>query len=320
MSALFSPLTIRQLTLRNRVVMPPMVCAVMPALNTRADAQGCVTTSILNHYACRAHAGAGMIIVEATAVDAGGRCWAGGLNAYDDLHLPGLRQLANRLHAEGAAANIQLVHGGPQASEELSGGKVMPDALSEEQILAIEERFADAAARCVAAGFDAVEIHGAHGFLLDSFLSPQRNTRTDGYGGTLAGRMRMLLETCRRVKARIGEQALLDCRISIFNHLAEGFSAEDFHQLVRVLAETGIDLLHLSVMNGSALDGYFGNTKSLGQWAKEVTTLPIILAGRLGDPRNADRAIADHHADLAAIGSAMLKDPEWTQHAQQILG
>jgi len=318
MSALFSPITLNGITVRNRVAMPPMVCAVMPALGVHADDAGGVTPGLLDHYARRARAGCGMIIVEATAVDPGGRCWRGGLGAYTDQQVPGLRQLAECIHAEGALASIQLVHGGPQSSVELSGKKTFPADLSVEEIQTIEGRFADAAARCVDAGFDAVEIHGAHGFLLDAFLSTQRNTRTDAYGGSLDRRMQMLLETCHKVRSRIAGDALLDCRISVFNHLDEGFSAADFRQLVSALEATDLDLLHLSIMDG-ALNDYFGTGKTLGQQAKEITALPIIVAGKLGDPHDAERAIADGHADFAAVGSAMLKDPDWVVHAREVL-
>jgi NADPH2 dehydrogenase len=317
MSALFSPLSVRTVTFRNRIVMPPMVMNF-------GDRQGRVTEMVLSHYGKRAAAGTGLIIVEATAVDPAGRCWHGGLGAYSDDQLEGLAMLAERIHAEGAVAGIQLVHGGPQGSAEICGGTVgpsavrpadgapMPRALTSSEIAAIEERFAAAAARVVAAGFDMVEIHGAHGFLLDSFLSKRRNTRSDAYGGSLAGRMRMLAETCRLTRERIGS-VLLTCRISVFNKLQEGFSAGELRELVTGLTGTGLDLLHVST--DGALKGYFNTRQSIGQLVKSITPLPIIVAGGLGHPTDAERAIAEGHANLVAIGHAMLDDPEWTKHA-----
>ncbi len=320
MSALFSPATVRGVRFSNRVVMPPMVCAGMPDMRNLVDPEGHVGEAILDHYARRARAGTGMIIVEATAVDAGGRCWKGGLCAHSDEYVPGLGRLAKRIQAEGSVACIQLLHGGPASSPELTGrAPVGPNSLSVADILAIEGQFADAARRCIAAGFDGVELHGAHGFLLDSFLSTERNARSDDYGGAIGGRMRLLVETCSLVRARIAEDALLGCRISVFNHLAEGFAPGDLESLVQGIEGAGTDLLHLSVMEGAALDGYFGSDKTLGQWARASTCLPIIVAGRLGNPRDAERAVAEGHADFAAVGSAMLEEVEWTQYAREVL-
>ena len=126
---------------------------------------------------------------------------------------------------------------------------------------------------------------------------------------------RVLAETCRRVRARIGEDPLLGCRISIFNKLHEGFGAEDLRTLVAGLEETGLDLLHLSTLN--ALGGYLDTAKTLGQWVKEMTDLPTIVAGRLREPADAERVIAEGHADFAAVGKAMITDPEWTRGARK---
>jgi 2,4-dienoyl-CoA reductase-like NADH-dependent reductase (Old Yellow Enzyme family) len=344
MPTLFSPLTIRHLTLRNRVAMPPMVCAVVPALGMRANDDGTVTEGLLAHYARRAKAGTGLIIVEAAAVDPAGRCWLGGIGAYDDAHAPGLAALAKAIRDAGAVAAIQLVHGGPQGSSELNGGvNVGPSplelpgragpcrALTLDEIAAVQDRFAAAAHRCAQAGFQVIELHAAHGFLLDSFLMKTRNLRTDEYGGSRANRMRMLLETCDRVKARLGGRALLDCRISVFNKREEGDPVERLEALVRALAAAGVDVLHLSTdgaLNPARhVEPEMGRTAgavtetfpTLGQIIKAAVDLPLIVAGGLGDPDDANRAIRDGHADLAAVGRAMLDDPEWTEHAYQAL-
>jgi 2,4-dienoyl-CoA reductase-like NADH-dependent reductase (Old Yellow Enzyme family) len=331
MSVLFSPIAVKNLTFKNRVVMPPMVCAGSRELADPAARDGVVGEADIEHYGRRARAGTGLIIVEATAVDEGGRCWKKGLCAYSDEHLPGLRRLAERIRAGGAIAGIQLVHGGPQGSPELApDGLVGPSEvapseshpgvreLTAAQIQRIEQCFEQAAVRVVQAGFRVVELHGAHGFLLDSFLLMERNRRTDEYGGSLEGRMRMLLETCRRVKQRIGNHALLDCRISIFNKREEGFSAADLKQLVGGLGDAGIDLLHIST--DGAFKGYFGSDRTIGHLAKEMTGLPIIVAGGLGDPADAERAVAERHADFAAVGTAMLKEADWTRRAAEKLG
>jgi 2,4-dienoyl-CoA reductase-like NADH-dependent reductase (Old Yellow Enzyme family) len=191
-----------------------------------------------------------------------------------------------------------------------------PRALTVEEIVRIEERFADAAGRCLQAGFDAVEAHGAHGYLLDSFLSSHSNRRTDEYGGYVSGRMRMLLETCRKMKERIGDKQLI-CRISLFNK-SEGFSLDEYRELVGGLGAAGVDIVHVST--DGAFKPFFGSKKSLGQWTKDISEAPVIVAGGLGAPADAERAVAEGHCDLAAIGNAMYEDPEWTAKARRALG
>jgi len=331
MSVLFSPITVKHVTFKNRVVMPPMVSVGALEMADCAAMDGAVTETRLEHYAKRAQAGTGLIIVEATAVDEGGRCWKGGLGAYSDKHLAGLARLAQRIHAGGAVAGIQLVHGGPQGSPELAPeGLVGPSdvaptesnpgvrALTVQEIHRIEQCFEEAAARAAQAGFDLVEVHAAHGFLLDSFLMLERNRRTDEYGGSMNGRLRIVLETCRRIKQRIGDRALLDCRISVFNKRKEDFGAEDLEKVVHGLEDAGADVLHIST--DGAFKGYFGTSCTIGHWVKGMTELPVIVAGGLGNPADAERAVSEGHADFAAVGTAMLKDADWTRRAKQELG
>jgi NADPH2 dehydrogenase len=330
MSILFSPITVKNKIFRNRVVFPPMV-RLAPSMSRQvSETEGEITAAVLEHYGSRARAGTGLIIVEATAVDAAGRVWKHGLSGYADEFLPGLKRLADCIHAEGALAGIQIVHGGPESSPRITGhpavapsavassdGGAAPRALTVDEIKAIQQRFADAAERAAQAGFDVVELHGAHGYLLDSFLSTRLNQRTDEYGGEIENRSRMLVETCEIVKARLNGRALLDCRISVFNKREEGFARRDLEYLVRHLEAAGIDLLHLST--DGAFKGYFDSDKTIQEWAREYVTLPIIVAGGLGNPYDAERALGQHNMDFAAVGTAMLKDPEWTRHAREIL-
>jgi len=323
MSALFSPIEVKGVRFKNRVAMPPMV-------TLKADAEGCVTDVILEHYAARARAGTGLIIVEATAVESGA-VWKGGLAAFEDEHTPGLARLAKRIHEEGGFAAIQLVHGGPQASVEVTDGKrvgpsavtppddgPIPRGLAVDEIQTIEGSFVEAAARAIKAGFDGAEIHGAHNYLLDTFLSAKYNVREDAYGGSIRGRMRMLAETCRRAKERIGDGGLVWCRISIFNKLEEGFTKADLETLVPGLAETGIDMVHIST--DGVFKEHFDSGKSIGQLVKGLCDLPVIAAGGLGDPVDAERAVAEGHCDFAAVGNAMYEDAGWTGRARDALG
>jgi len=323
MSLLFSPLHVRHITFRNRVALAPMV-------REMGDADGCVTDAVLDHYGQRAAAGTGLIIVEATAIEPAGRCWNGGLCAYAPQHLPGLRRLAERIHAEGAVAAIQLVHGGPQAKPAISGRETVgpsairpshdrdiPRPLTVPEIHAIQARFADAADLVMEAGFDAIELHGAHGYLLDSFLMAKRNDRQDEYGGPLENRMRMLLETCQAVRRRIGPHPLLWARLCAFNKQFEAFSAEDLRILLAGLESVDLDMVHLSTED--AFRGYFDSDKPLGKWAGEMTRLPRIVAGHLGDPLRAECCLAEGIAEMTAIGSYMLRNPDWTRQARRKL-
>jgi len=323
MSALLSPLTLKHITLRNRIVMPPMVTG-------KADAEGRVTAALLDHYAARARAGVALIIVEATAVDQRGRVWETGLGAFSPSHDDGLSRLAEAIHREGAVAGIQLVHGGPQSSPALCGGERLgpsavappsggpvPRALTPEEVKAIQSRFAEAAARAAAAGFDLIDLHGAHNFLLDTFLSAVYNTRTDAYGGPLPNRLRMLVETCRAAIANLPDRTLLACRISLFNKAPGEATLDSFRQVLASLEQAGLDLLDIST--DGALKTALGSGETIGRLAKQFSRLPIIVAGGLGDPALAERAVAEGHTDLAAVGSAMMEDPAWAQRARQAL-
>ncbi len=322
MSVLFSPIEVKGVRFKNRVVMPPMV-------TLKADEDGCVPDVVVEHYAARARAGTGLIIVEATAVESGA-VWKGGLAAFADEHAPGLAGLAERIHAEGATAAIQLVHGGPQASVEVTAGKrvgpsavtppddgPIPRALTVAEIQTIEESFVEAAELAIEAGFDGVELHGAHDYLLDSFLSARQNVRTDEYGGSIRGRTRMLVETCERTRARIGDRGLVWCRISIFNKPREEFTRDDLAELVTALEATGIDMLHVST-DGTFRE-YFDSSKTIGQLVKGLCELPVIVAGGLGAPKEAERAVAEGHCDFAAIGNAMYEEAGWTEQARAAL-
>lgn len=330
MPNLFSPITIKNVQFANRLIMPPMVRFVGEMSEEVSITAGQVTPPVLEHYTRRVRAGTGSIIVEATAIDATGRVWANGFNLYADDHIANLAQLATGIRAAGGIACIQLVHGGPQGSPELCGGHVLgpsavpandkaplPRKLTLAEIRSIQAHFADAAERAVAAGFHAVEIHGAHGYLLDSFLIRRRNRRSDVYGRSVAGRMRMLLETCRLVRDRIGEKALVACRISPFTKRDEGYTLQEFTALVRGLESSGIDLLHIST--DGAYRGYFDTDKTIGHYCREITKLPLIIAGGLRTPADAQRLIAENHADFAAVGTAMLRDPEFATHARETL-
>jgi 2,4-dienoyl-CoA reductase-like NADH-dependent reductase (Old Yellow Enzyme family) len=290
------------------------------------ESDGSVTEAIIEHYRVRARSGTALIIVEATCVDPSGRAWKQGLNAYDECYTDGLSRLAQAITAEGAVAGIELVHAGPQAKPSLCGGVTYgpsavpaspgepePVALSLADILAVEQRFLDAAHRVFAAGFRFIELHAGHGYLLDSFISPVRNRRADAFGGCLENRMRMISDILLRLKVSIGGEAALGARISPFSHAAEGFGPQDVHGMIRILEEAGSDFVDLST--DGVLSRALGSDHTVGQIAHEVTKLPLIAAGGIVTAEDAERALNEGHADVVAVGRAMLSDPQWSAHA-----
>ncbi|HEY3397522.1 MAG TPA: NADH:flavin oxidoreductase [Armatimonadota bacterium] len=325
MSQLFSPFTVRGLTFPSRLVMPPMVMAGQPGMEDAATAADPVTDQRLLHYAERARGGTGLVIVEATAVEPAGRVWPGGLTAYREEDSGGLTRLVHALVASGAVPSIQLVHGGPSSPPELVGQVLSPSAyqpgltaLTGEKIADIQEQFVQAAVRCVRAGFPAVEVHGAHGFLLDSFLMAERNQRTDQYGGSPEGRRRMLVETCAALRECVGDCTVLMCRISPFTKLPGEVTPENLRDLVTALAEAGVDFLDVST--DGVFKGWFDSDRTLGQWVQEFTDLPVMVTGGVRTAEQAERVIAEGHGQFVGVATAMLRNPAWAAEARAVLG
>ncbi|MCX6362160.1 MAG: NADH:flavin oxidoreductase [Armatimonadetes bacterium] len=323
---LSSPIRVAGLTFRNRLVMPPMVrmSPLMPPDVVGVD--GSVTPEVVEHYRLRAAAGTGLIIVEATCVDPTGRAWNNGLNLTDDGHTEGMARIAEAISAEGCVPGIQLVHGGPQCDPAACGGVTYgpsrvapskaaprPRAVTREEIGAITDRFTAAAARAVAAGYRLLDVHGAHGYLLDSFLSPVRNTREDEYGGTPENRRRFMCDVVRRMASAAGDAALTACRISLFNKLADGFTVADLLALAAALVDAGAQVIDLST--DGALKPLPGSDQTLGQALRAHVPAPVILAGELQDPQNVQAALAGGHADFVAVGRGMLWDAAWASTA-----
>lgn len=317
-----SPIQIGSVTLRNRLAMPPMVRMLPHVSQELVDTGGEVTDAVVEYYARRARAGAALIIVEATCVDPRGRVWKHGLNAYDDAFVPGLSRIADAIAREGAVPGIQLVHGGPQADPTLCGGSTVgpsavapsvgeaePDELTSAEVLEIEERFVAACRRVVEAGFRFVELHAAHGYLLDSFISPIRNQRQDAFGGSLENRMRIIVDILLRARVELGSTAALGARISVFNHVADGFGEKELREMVRVLTAAGSDFVDLSV--DRVLRPAFGTRLSMGQIARSVTNVPVIVAGGITSADAVRQALDEGHGDVVAIGRAMLSDPDF---------
>ncbi len=320
-SRLWEPVRIGQMELRNRIVMPPMG-------TKHASKEGYVTSQVKDYFEARARGGAGLIIVEATLVHPGGRAFEKLLEIYDDKFIPGLRELVGVIHRHGAKAAIQLQHCGRMAKSALSGmqpvapspiprpGGEIPKELAVGEIRDIVGYFADAAVRAQKAGFDAIEIHGAHAFLIDQFLSRSSNKRKDSYGGGIENRARLLTEVLRAVKKAVGGKIPVWCRINGTDYgTEEGTTLEEARETARLAQEAGADAIHVTahgpkaVQHQQVMAPMSGVFADLAKGIKEAVTVPIILVGRI-TPEAGERIISEGKADLVAIGKALFTDPE----------
>jgi 2,4-dienoyl-CoA reductase-like NADH-dependent reductase (Old Yellow Enzyme family)/thioredoxin reductase len=307
--------------LRNRIVMSPMG-------TKHASNEGYVTDHLKDYFEARARGGAGLIIVEATLVHPRGRGFENLLEITEDKFIPGLSELVRVIHRHDAKAAIQLQHCGRLAKSILTGmqpvapspiprpGDEIPKELTFGEIKEIIGCFADAAVRAKAAGFDGVEIHGAHGYLIDQFLSPASNKRRDVYGGGVQNRARLLVEIIGAIKKAVGGEFPVWCRINGREYGVEGGTTfEEAKVTGRLAQEAGADAIHVSAYGPKAPQNLTlpapasGVLADLAQGFKETVTVPIIIVGRI-TPEAGEKILAEGKADLVAMGKALLADPE----------
>lgn len=340
MPNLFDPLTLRGLTLKNRIGVSPM-CQY-------SATDGIANDWHLAHLGAFAMGGAGLVFAEASGVEARGRISPGCLGLYDDAQIAPLKRITDFIHSQGAAAGIQLAHAGRKASSGLpwnGGGALTPErggwpvvgptdapfspqspvphALTADEIAGIVQAFAAAAQRALAAGMDVVEIHAAHGYLLHSFLSPLSNTRADEYGGSFEGRTRFLIEVVDAVRAVWPDDRPLFVRLSATDWVDGGWTCEDSVVLARILARHGVDLVDCSsggVIPGVQIPTGPGYQVHLAEAVKQRAGVPSAAVGLITTPEQADAIIAEGRADLTLLARAMLRDPHWALHAAQALG
>ena len=311
----------------------------MPAMgNNLAGPDGMVTPRTRAYYLARAKGGVGMIITEAVAVNLSGRHRAGGLCLFDESHEDGMRKLVEDIHLAGSKVAIQLNHAGRLVDPEVSGGRVvgpseiptvlgktLPRPLSVKEIQQIVSDFARAAQRALLLGFDAIEIHGAHGYLIHQFFSPRSNQREDQYGGDLKGRMRFPLEIVKSVRQSVGNHMPVIFRISAEEYEPGGYSLTEAIALGKALKDAGADILHVStgtteraqsslfVIQPQALpEGCL--IQFAERFRKEVGP-PVIGVGRIASPEIAERLLAEDRVDLIASGRGLLADPQWPNKA-----
>ncbi|MFH1951044.1 MAG: FAD-dependent oxidoreductase [Pseudomonadota bacterium] len=317
------PLEKGNLHLKNRFVMPPMV-------TTYASPDGFMTDRQIAYYAARVQGGAGLIIVEAASVSPEGKGSPNWLCLYDDAFIPALKSLTQSAHPYGIKIIIQLAHAGRQTSSEITGHRPVapssitcapfgenPLAISVEEIKAIERKFVEAALRAYEAGFDGVEIHGAHGYLIHQFLSPRTNHRSDEYGRDLTGRVRFLKEILKGLKRQLPADFIVGCRLNGEDYVRGGLHIEDTKEIAVQLSEDGISYLHISCgvaesihMTIPPMDVEPGFLAPLAEAVKRRVSIPIIIAGRINDPHIADCLVKEGKADLISMGRALWTDPQ----------
>jgi 2,4-dienoyl-CoA reductase-like NADH-dependent reductase (Old Yellow Enzyme family) len=343
-AALFSPLTLRGLTLPNRLVVAPM-CQY-------SVTDGMVGDYHLAHLGRFALGGFGLVVVEATGVTPEGRISHGDVGLWSDDHIPGLARVVDFLHAEGTAAGIQLAHAGAKASslrpwdgtgpvttesarpgEEpwptvsasevpVGPGWPVPHALTADELAEVRDAFVAAARRALTAGFDVVELHAAHGYLLHQFLSPLSNRREDSYGGSLDARMRFPLEVVDAVRAAWPADRPMFVRVSAVDGSRDGIQIEDTVALARELRARGVDAVDVS---GGGIGGGWEHPLGYGYQVpfaariRAEAEVPTMAVGLIVDARQAEAIVADGAADLVALAREAQDDPNFAVHAAREL-
>ena len=321
LAGLLRPLEVKGLTLKNRIVMPPMQTGL-------ATTEGAVTGKLINHYVLRSEA-LGFLIVEHSYVSLEGKLSERQVGIYKDSLIPGLEKLSSSIRATGTPVVIQINHAGRVASKEVTGKQPVapsPDEnareLEVEDLEALAEAFGMAAERAMRAGFDGVEVHGAHGFLLNQFFSPLTNRRSDNYGGSLENRMRFPLKVVERVREKVGGRLLL-YRLGSDDLDAAGTRIEDSRKFAVKLEEAGVDIIDVSGgLCGSRpeqLRGIQGYFIPQAQQVKKVVNIPVVGVWGIREPEFADNLIMEGSVDLVAVGRELLKDPEWAKKANETL-
>lgn len=319
-----NPIRINTLLIKNRIVFPAMCTKY-------AAPDGGVTERMLRYYEERAKGGAGLVTIEATSVDPTGNSFSRGLSIANDARLPGLTDLARRVKRHGARISIQLQHGGRAALPQFSGHAVplvsaIPGVtpydnsviLSEEEIARLVECWGKAAIRAREAGFNAVEIHGAHGYLINQFMSPLTNLREDAYGGSFENRMRFPLEVLRAVRKQVGPDFPILFRYSMEEFMPGGIDMEQAVRIAKVMADNGVDMLNVSIGIGESVEYIIPPASVPDGWNADRAAaikravgsrIPVAVVGRICNRKAAENIIASGKADLVAMGRALLADP-----------
>lgn len=313
---IFKEYNLKNLSLRNRAVMAPM-CMYM------ADDDGMAKEFHYIHYTTRALGGVGAIILEATAVEGRGRISSNDLGIWSDKHIDGLKVVVNGIKKYGVAAGIQLGHAGRKcdAKEEeiiapssiaFSDDYKTPVEMSQKHMEEVKNAFKEGARRAKKAGFDFIEIHGAHGYLLSEFLSPLSNKRTDNYGGSIENRTRFVVEVIREVKKVWPSDKVLAIRVSADDYSQGGNNMHEMSKIVDILKEEGVDIVDVStgaVVYGPKINLYMGYQISHAEYIKKNSDIPVIGGGLITTAKEATEIIENNRTDLVFLGRILLREP-----------
>lgn len=329
MSFLTMPLTVGNLHLKNRLVMPAMA-------TSKAAENGEVTPALLEYYDEKTRGGyPGMVITEHSFVSAEGKASTNQLSAADESVIPSLHRLSDVIHRNGCPVVLQLNHAGSGTKQSVTGSQPVgpsavvnpskaemetPRELTHGEIMQIVQDFAAAAVRGKRAGFNGVEIHSCHGYLLNQFLSPLTNKRTDEYGGNIEGRIRIHLEILKAVRNAVGTDFPVLFRLGATDHMEGGLSLEDSIAAARALENAGADLLDISggmcryTLPGVHEAGYFSEQSKA---IKNSVSIPVIVTGGVRKASEAEQLLQTNCADLIGVGRAILQDSNWAQKATE---
>lgn len=320
MNKIFMEYKLKGRTIKNRIVMPPMVCFGW------ADNNGIVTENHYQHYKKRAIDGAGLIVFESLCVVPNGRTSTSQLGIWSDIHIEGLRRIVEVCHENDVVVIAQIHHAGLKTIKAVSNDITAPSdyidenisarALTIEEIANIKNSFVEAAIRAQKAGFDGVELHGAHGFLLNQFVSPLVNKRVDEYGGDFSRRMKFSCEIIKDIKAKTNDDYIIGYRM--------GGNEPDLSDGIKValaLQKAGVDILHVSAgIAGNSLpvpdEGFpFNWIVYCGTEINKKVDIPVIVVNGIKTPEQAEFIVNNGLADFVAVGKGILADPEWVSKA-----
>ncbi|MFV8212109.1 NADH:flavin oxidoreductase/NADH oxidase [Streptococcus pluranimalium] len=327
MSLLLSPVDIAGLSLKNRVVMPPM------CMYEVHQEDGLPTAFHKAHYGARAIAGVGLIIQEATAIEPDGRLTNKDLGIWTDAQGHSMSQMVADLHVLGAQVGIQLGHGGRKSIDAkdpiapsaiaYSSDYKKPREMTQADIERIKEAFVAAARRADKAGYDMIELHGAHGYLINQFLEPQTNHRSDSYGGTLENRFRFLKEIIESIKAVFSKPIWVRLSVTAYDETGVQNTLEDYQQIGHWLEELGVACLDIST--GGLMDVrpnipiHGGYQAPFTAKMKESLNIPVTAVGLLNSPELAEYLLQNQQADLIQVGRGLIRNTNWLAEAAEML-
>jgi 2,4-dienoyl-CoA reductase-like NADH-dependent reductase (Old Yellow Enzyme family)/NADPH-dependent 2,4-dienoyl-CoA reductase/sulfur reductase-like enzyme len=327
---LFSPFQIRGIVLENRIVMSGLASFLI-------EDDGSITDMTIEHYRKRAAGGPSMVIMEACAVSPEGIVSAHQARIYDDRFIEGLSKIASIMKSEGSVPAVQLHHGGRHIPTKVIGRKPLApsslpcplikgevEPMTIEEIRRVIKDFGDSAARAVEAGFELIEIHGAHGYIINQFMSKFSNIREDEYGGDTKGRSRFALEIVEEVRKKVGPDFPLSFKISAQEFVKDGLDVAESIEILKLLEKKGVDVVHVSAGNDATPEWIsqpmFMKQACLADSSAEIKKaleIPVMVVGRINDPVLADDLICEEKADLICMGRGLLADPELPLKAKE---